>query len=56
MGIPTIAIYGPTDPAVWRPLGNHVSPVATAQPGMPIDAVPATAVIAAVHARLAQIS
>ncbi|HPD30283.1 MAG TPA: glycosyltransferase family 9 protein [Phycisphaerae bacterium] len=56
MGIPTVAIYGPTDPAVWRPLGTHVCPVATPQPGMAIDAVPATAVIAAVHARLAQLS
>jgi len=56
MGIPTVAIYGPTDPAVWRPLGDHVSPVATPQPGMPIDAVLTTTVIAAVHARLAQIS
>jgi len=56
MGIPTVAIYGPTDPAVWRPLGNHVSPVATPQPGMAIDTVPASAVITAVLARLGQIS
>jgi ADP-heptose:LPS heptosyltransferase len=25
MGVPTLALFGPTDPAVWRPLGPHVS-------------------------------
>jgi len=26
-GTPTVAIFGPTDPAVWRPLGEHVTVV-----------------------------
>jgi ADP-heptose:LPS heptosyltransferase len=25
MGVPTLALFGPTDPAVWKPLGPHVS-------------------------------
>jgi ADP-heptose:LPS heptosyltransferase len=25
MGLPTLALFGPTDPAVWRPLGPRVS-------------------------------
>jgi ADP-heptose:LPS heptosyltransferase len=24
IGVPTLALFGPTDPAVWRPLGPHV--------------------------------
>jgi ADP-heptose:LPS heptosyltransferase len=24
MGIPTVAVFGPTDPAVWAPLGPNV--------------------------------
>ena len=24
LGIPTIALFGPSDPAIWRPLGSHV--------------------------------
>jgi heptosyltransferase III len=24
LGVPTIALFGPTDPAIWRPLGAHV--------------------------------
>jgi ADP-heptose:LPS heptosyltransferase len=24
LGVPTIAIFGPSNPQVWRPLGNHV--------------------------------
>ena len=55
MGRPTVAIYGPTDPAVWRPLGDHVSPVAPPHQGMPIDTVPVDAVTDAVRARLVQL-
>jgi ADP-heptose:LPS heptosyltransferase len=25
LGVPTVAIFGPTDPAQWAPLGAHVS-------------------------------
>ena len=27
LGVPTVAIFGPTDPAVWAPLGSHVTVV-----------------------------
>jgi len=31
VGTPTLAIFGPTDPAIWRPAGAHVrwTPFAT---------------------------
>jgi ADP-heptose:LPS heptosyltransferase len=35
LGVPTAAVFGPTDPAVWRPLGPHVQPVAAAGHGWP---------------------
>lgn len=55
MGIPTVAVYGPTDPAVWRPLGEHVWVIGTPEPGMAIDAVPVASVLAAVQSRLGQL-
>jgi ADP-heptose:LPS heptosyltransferase len=30
LGIPTVALFGPTDPMIWRPLGNHVRVVSSA--------------------------
>jgi ADP-heptose:LPS heptosyltransferase len=27
VGTPTVALFGPTDPAIWRPLGGHVTVV-----------------------------
>jgi ADP-heptose:LPS heptosyltransferase len=24
LGVPTVAIFGPTDPAIWRPMGPSV--------------------------------
>jgi ADP-heptose:LPS heptosyltransferase len=27
LGVPTVAIFGPTDPARWAPLGRHVTVV-----------------------------
>ena len=36
---PTVAIFGPTDPFVWRPLGHHVSAVAPPTPESPVSDV-----------------
>lgn len=33
LGVPTVALFGPTDPAIWRPLGPHVHVAATPKPG-----------------------
>lgn len=32
LGTPTVAIFGPTDPRVWRPLGDHVHIISPSQP------------------------
>jgi len=48
IGIPTIAIFGPTDPRVWRPLGDHVMVAAPAGPGDLITTVSLEQVEAAV--------
>lgn len=34
VGTPSVAVFGPTDPNIWRPLGKHVS-VAAPSPGRP---------------------
>jgi ADP-heptose:LPS heptosyltransferase len=49
IGVPTLALFGPTDPAVWRPLGDHVRGVATERPGDPIEDVSLATVTAAVR-------
>ncbi len=33
VGTPVVALFGPTDPRIWAPRGEHVSVVATARPG-----------------------
>lgn len=42
VGCPTIAVFGPTDPPVWAPLGNHVT-VVQGTPWPTVDAVLALA-------------
>ena len=41
-GIPTVALFGPTDPTIWAPNGNHVivikSPDGT-MPGLSVETV-----------------
>ena len=32
LGLPTLAIFGPTDPRIWRPLGDHVLTVCPPEP------------------------
>ncbi len=47
-GAPVVALFGPTDPAVWAPRGPRVRVVATASPGEPIESIPFEAVLEAV--------
>ena len=35
MGLPTVALFGPTDPAIWKPLGPKVQVIR----GEPIDQI-----------------
>jgi ADP-heptose:LPS heptosyltransferase len=40
-GVPTVTLYGPTDPAIWRPIGPHVQTLRTGQAvaEIPVDTV-----------------
>jgi ADP-heptose:LPS heptosyltransferase len=52
LGTPTIAIFGPSDPQVWQPLGTHVAVVASPQPGTSITMVSVESVLKAVNRSL----
>jgi heptosyltransferase III len=45
---PTVALFGPTNPDIWRPLGSHVK-IVRAEEGR-MDAISVTTVLEAVHA------
>jgi len=47
VGTPVVALFGPTDPAIWAPRGDRVSVVATARPGEAIEAIALTEVVSA---------
>ncbi len=38
LGVPTVAVFGPSDPALWRPLGRRVAVVGTARSCAPCTA------------------
>lgn len=39
LGLPVVAVFGTTDPHIWRPLGDHVTVVAPADLDDPIESV-----------------
>jgi heptosyltransferase-3 len=45
VGVPTLALFGPTDPDIWAPRGENV----TVLRGTPIESLPLLAVISAAH-------
>ncbi|GAC1565052.1 MAG: glycosyltransferase family 9 protein [Ktedonobacteraceae bacterium] len=42
-GVPTVAIFGPTDPAIWRPMGSNVKVIR----GQPLQSLSTDVVLAA---------
>ena len=46
VGLPTVALFGPTNPNVWAPLGSHVRVVRA--PTVKMDSIPVDDVVAAV--------
>jgi ADP-heptose:LPS heptosyltransferase len=52
IGLPTVAIFGTTDPQIWRPLGEHVTVVATEPPADSMENVSLEQVHEAVSARM----
>jgi ADP-heptose:LPS heptosyltransferase len=48
VGTPVVALFGPTDPAIWAPRGERVQVVATARPGEPMESIRIEAVLAAI--------
>ena len=49
VGTPVVALFGPSDPAVWRPRGPKVRIVATPSPGQAMDQISLDEVVQAVR-------
>lgn len=52
VGTPVVALFGPSDPAIWGPRGERVSIVAAAKPGEAMESIPLEAVLAAARDRV----
>jgi hypothetical protein len=52
VGAPVVALFGPTDPAIWAPRGARVRIMATARPGEPMEGIGVSEVLEAVSAAL----
>jgi heptosyltransferase-3 len=52
VGTPVVALFGPSDPAIWAPRGPRVRVVATARPGEPIERIALSEVLEAATAVL----
>jgi ADP-heptose:LPS heptosyltransferase len=48
VGTPVVALFGPSDPAIWAPRGPRVHIVATQTPGQPMDQIALEQALAAV--------
>jgi len=51
-GAPVVALFGPTDPAIWAPRGARVRVVATPRPGEAIERITLSEVLGAVQGRV----
>jgi heptosyltransferase III len=47
VGTPVVALFGPTDPAIWAPRGERVRVLATARPGQAMECIPVDEVLRA---------
>jgi ADP-heptose:LPS heptosyltransferase len=52
LGIPTLALFGPTSPGVWGPVGPACSVLVSEGPGREIEALAVETVLAAIHREL----
>ena len=50
-GARVLALFGPTDPAIWAPRGSHVRVISTPGPGEPMTSITVQEVLAAVETR-----
>jgi ADP-heptose:LPS heptosyltransferase len=46
-GARVLALFGPTDPAIWAPRGSHVRVISTSRPGEPMTSITVQDVLAA---------
>ncbi len=49
VGTPVVALFGPSDPAVWAPRGPHVIIVQSPEPGGPMESLTAEQVLSSVR-------